>query len=98
MYSTRCSHCQQIITLKGEEIQAAINEAEAAGRPNYEMRCPRCRKPVKIQVKMLRLKLPREIPDSLDGRAAGEEQDAEQAADPTEESAETGTRRSKRRG
>lgn len=98
MYSTRCTHCQQIITLRGEEIQAAITEAEAAGRPNYEMKCPRCRKPVKIQVKMLRLKLPREIPESLDGKAAGAETgDAEPPA-AAEAPAETGTRRSKRRG
>jgi hypothetical protein len=104
MYSTRCTHCQQIITLKGEEIQAAITEAESAGRPNYEMKCPRCRKPVKIQVKMLRLKLPRDIPESLDGRAAGAEAaDAEAApadepAEETDEASATGTRRSKRRG
>lgn len=96
MYSTRCTHCQQIITLKGEEIQAAITEAEAAGRPNYEMKCPRCRKPVKMQVKMLRLKLPRELPESLDGRAAGEEPPAPPAETP-EAPAETGARRSKKR-
>lgn len=71
MYSQRCTHCQQIITLKGDEIQAAIDEAVAANRPTYQMPCPRCRKPVRMQVKMLRLKLPRAVPESLNGRGEG---------------------------
>jgi hypothetical protein len=77
MYSTRCTSCKQIITLKGDEIKAALDEAEAAKRNIYEMRCPKCRRPVRIQVKMLKLRLPRAIPESLDGKAAGQETEGE---------------------
>ncbi len=71
MYSTRCTSCKQIITLKGDEIKAAVDEAEAAKRHFYEMKCPKCRRPVRIQLKMLKLKLPRPVPESLDGKSAG---------------------------
>lgn len=71
MYSIRCSSCGQLITLKPDEIQAAIAESEAADRLTYQMPCPKCRRPVKMQVKTLKLKLPRTVPESLDGKAAG---------------------------
>lgn len=58
MFSTRCTSCHQLISLKIEEIQAAIAEAEAANHAFYSLPCPKCRKPVKIQVKELKHKLP----------------------------------------
>ncbi len=79
MYSTKCTNCKQIITLKGDEIKAAVDEAEAAKRNFYEMKCPKCRRPVRIQVKMLKLKLPRPVPESLDGKAAGHGEDTDKA-------------------
>jgi hypothetical protein len=59
MYSTRCPSCSQIITLKTEEIREAVSAAEAAGHPHYTLSCPKCRRPVKMPVKLLKLKLPR---------------------------------------
>lgn len=72
MFSIKCNNCRQLITLKPEEIEAAIAEAEATKHNFYQMPCPKCRRTVKIQLKMLKLKMPREVPESLDGKAAGE--------------------------
>ncbi|HRE49161.1 MAG TPA: hypothetical protein PLD47_15640 [Aggregatilineales bacterium] len=74
MYSTRCTSCGQLIQMKTEEIQAAISEAEAAGHTTYQMPCPKCRRPVKMTVKALKLKLPRAVPESLDGRGDGQDE------------------------
>lgn len=62
MYSMRCPSCSQPITLKNEEIIAAIAESEAAKHVTYNMACPKCRKPVKIPVKQLKLKVQRPKP------------------------------------
>jgi uncharacterized metal-binding protein YceD (DUF177 family) len=59
MYSTRCSSCAQLITLSNDEIKAVVAEAEAHGHGHYTLNCIRCRRPIKVPVKMLRLKLPR---------------------------------------
>lgn len=77
MFSTRCANCKQMIQLKNEELMAAIAETETAGHTVYQMPCPKCRRPVKIPLKTLKLKVPREVPESLDGRgdATEEEQD-----------------------
>lgn len=72
MFSTRCSYCRQLINLKPDEIRAAIAETEAARNKTYQLECPKCRRPMKIPLKTLKLKLPREVPESLDGKAAGE--------------------------
>ena len=58
MFSTQCSSCRQLINMKTEEVRAAIAEAESKGLTHYAMPCPKCRKPVKIQVKELKRKLP----------------------------------------
>jgi hypothetical protein len=73
MYSTKCGNCRQLINLKPDEILAAIAETEAAGHTTYQMPCPKCRRPVKIPLKTLKLNIPRTIPESLDGRAAASE-------------------------
>jgi phage terminase large subunit GpA-like protein len=61
MYSTKCSQCGQLITLKADEMRAAITEAEAHNHAAYQMACPKCRRPVKIAVKTLKMKLPRPV-------------------------------------
>ena len=58
MFSTKCIHCKQLINLKTEEVRQAVEQAESAHQTHYEMPCPKCRKPVKIQVRELRRKLP----------------------------------------
>lgn len=60
MYATKCASCSQPITLKTEEIRDAIAEAESHNFTHYQMSCPKCRRPVKIPVKLLKLKLPRQ--------------------------------------
>ncbi|MCE7947490.1 MAG: hypothetical protein DYG88_08695 [Chloroflexi bacterium CFX4] len=62
MLSTKCTSCGQLISLKNEEIKAAIAQVEEAKQSHYQMPCPKCRRPVKITLKMLRLRLPREMP------------------------------------
>lgn len=57
MFSMRCPNCKLPITLKQEEVVAAVAEAEAAKHVTYNIDCPKCRKPVKIPVKQLKLKI-----------------------------------------
>jgi phage terminase large subunit GpA-like protein len=59
MYSVRCSSCGQLVSLKNDEMRSMVDEAEAQNLAHYNMPCPKCRRPVKIQVKELqnRLKL-----------------------------------------
>jgi hypothetical protein len=78
MYSTKCGSCGQLISLKGDDLEAAIVETEAADLKHYQLACPKCRKPVKMPLNAMKLKRPRPVPESLDGRAEGEET-AEQA-------------------
>ncbi len=61
MFSTRCTHCRQLINLKTEEVRAAVAESEAKHEKIYVMHCPKCRKLVKLQVKQLKLKIPAEV-------------------------------------
>jgi predicted RNA-binding Zn-ribbon protein involved in translation (DUF1610 family) len=61
MYSQRCSSCGQLITLKTEEVRFAVEQAEASSYTHYDMSCPKCRRSVKMPVKSLKLKLPRNI-------------------------------------
>ena len=63
MFSTRCTFCRQLINLKTEEVREAVEEAEAKHEALYVMHCPKCRKLVKIQVRQLKLKLPRPVAD-----------------------------------
>jgi hypothetical protein len=65
MFSTRCNNCHQLINLKTEELKDAIDYAEAQGEKIYAMKCPHCRKPIKLQVAQLKLKMPRTLPESL---------------------------------
>ncbi len=58
MYSTRCPYCKQLIQLKTEEVRSAVEQTQADKQSHYEMHCPKCRKPIKIQVKDLKRKLP----------------------------------------
>ena len=60
MYATKCSSCNQPITLSNDEIREAVAEAESHNYSHYQMPCPHCRRPVKIPVKLLKLKLPRQ--------------------------------------
>jgi hypothetical protein len=78
MYSIKCPHrgCNNLITMKTEEIREAVAQAESAKQSHYEMHCPKCRKPIKIQVKELKRKLP------PTPQPAAEEEHAP-AADPT---------------
>ncbi|MEP7288651.1 MAG: hypothetical protein ABI947_23105 [Chloroflexota bacterium] len=59
MFSTRCTFCRQLINLKTEEVREAVEQADAKHEVLYVMHCPKCRKLVKIQVRQLKLKLPR---------------------------------------
>jgi hypothetical protein len=59
MFSTKCPSCSQLITLKTDEIRTAVAEAEAQQHAHYAFACPKCRRPVKVPVKLLKLKLPR---------------------------------------
>lgn len=58
MYSTKCPNCHQLINLKTEEVREAVKQTEAAKQKHYEMHCPKCRKPIKIQLQQLKRKLP----------------------------------------
>lgn len=77
MFSIRCGNCKQLINMKPDEMRTAIAETEAAGNVSYQMPCPKCRRPVRIPLKQLKLKLPRAVPESLDGKAAGHKDDSE---------------------
>jgi hypothetical protein len=59
MYSTRCTNCNQLITLRTEDMLFMIQESEAQNRTTYQLNCPKCRRPVKIQLKVLKMKVPR---------------------------------------
>jgi hypothetical protein len=61
MFSTRCTHCRQLINLKTEEVRAAVAESEEKHEKIYVMHCPKCRKLVKLQVKQLKLKIPSDV-------------------------------------
>lgn len=61
MYATKCSNCGQLINLKNEELIAAIAEVEASGNTSYHMACPKCRRPIKMSLKQMKLKVPRPI-------------------------------------
>jgi hypothetical protein len=75
MYATKCPSCSQPITLKTEEIREAVAEAESHNYSHYQMACPKCRRPVKIPVKLLKLKIPRQTTEPT-----------EAASEPTTES------------
>jgi hypothetical protein len=63
MFSTRCSSCSQLISLKTDEIREAVTQAEAQNHAHYSFPCPKCSRPIKVPVKMLKIKLPRPVSD-----------------------------------
>jgi hypothetical protein len=58
MYSTKCPHCRQLISLKTEEVRVAVEQTQAEKKKHYEMHCFKCGKLIKVQVGELRRKLP----------------------------------------
>lgn len=66
IYSTRCTNCKQVFQLKQDEIQAIVAEGEEKKLKFYPLPCPKCRRPVKIQIRDLKRKLtqvPAETPN-----------------------------------
>jgi len=76
MYSTKCPHCRQLITMKTEEVRTAVEQTQAEKKKHYEMHCFKCGKLMKIQVGELRRKLP---PTAVEAPAA-ENTSTEEAA------------------
>jgi RNase P subunit RPR2 len=58
MYSTKCPHCRQLITMKNEEVRAAVEQTEAEKKKHFETHCFKCGKLMKIQVSELKRRLP----------------------------------------
>lgn len=61
MYSQRCPNCGQLISLKNDEVRAAVEETEANKFTHYDISCPKCRRTVKVPLKSLKLKMPRNV-------------------------------------
>jgi phage FluMu protein Com len=59
MLSVRCFKCGQSINLTREEMEVAVQEAEAKGETHHTVTCPHCRRVNKVSVKQMRRKLPR---------------------------------------
>jgi hypothetical protein len=61
MFSTKCTYCRTLISLKTEEVRVIVAEADANKQSLYTMNCTRCQRVNKIQIKELRRRLPPEI-------------------------------------
>ncbi len=58
MFSTKCTYCHTLISLKTEEVRAAVAEAETTQQTHYSLHCPKCQRTNKIQIKELKRHLP----------------------------------------
>ncbi len=58
MFSTKCTYCRSLISLKNEDLETAVTQAEAEHQTLYSVHCPKCQRINKIQIKELKRRLP----------------------------------------